>query len=120
MVVAAVQEDKDKNKNGDDVKDGGVTTSSECIAQCILICMKIKYAKKPLCQDACDPACKQLQGKGLKSLVRRSLNEADDDEMRESQKCVEDEDRRALILLRNSHEIHPEIHLSVDLVMCKA
>lgn len=66
MVVAAVEDDDDKDvgKNADDIKNGEVNMPIDCKEQCIAICMKIKYAKDSLCQDACDPACKQLQGKG--------------------------------------------------------
>lgn len=43
---------------------GGKVSFSTCMQQCMSICLKIKNANDSLCQEACAPGCKQLQGKG--------------------------------------------------------
>lgn len=61
MVVAV--EDTNLDADGDDIKDDKMSLPN-CKQECMSICLKIKFAEHSLCQDACSPACKQLQGKG--------------------------------------------------------
>lgn len=62
LTVVAL-EDPNIDAYDDDIKDGKMSLP-ECKQQCMSICLKIKFAEDSLCQDACSPACKQLQGKG--------------------------------------------------------
>ena len=63
MVVAVEDTNVDVDVDGDDIKDGKMSLL-ECKQQCMSICLKIKITEDSLCQDACSPACNQLQGKG--------------------------------------------------------
>ncbi|KAK2384443.1 hypothetical protein QL285_071786 [Trifolium repens] len=67
-MVVTTAGDAELDADDGEIIDGNVTLS-DCKQQCMLICMKIKLSQISLCQDACSPACKQLQGKG--SLFRR-------------------------------------------------